>query len=97
VYPQLFVAFQIRHLVEHRNGRIDGTFIKRMSNRDGSPSSLWKNSTWGRAWPLKVNEKIPVEIEDVQSLATAATQGADAMASAFLQWPQRHLEHARNR
>ena len=36
LWPQIFAAFQVRHVIEHRNGRMDRAFVK-------SVNSVWRS------------------------------------------------------
>jgi hypothetical protein len=57
-WPQIYTAFEARHLVEHRDGRVDARF------RD-AVAQVWSNSSWGRRFRLEDLEKVVVEEEDV--------------------------------
>jgi hypothetical protein len=38
--PQIYSAFEVRHLIEHRRGRVDQRFIAKVASH-----VLWKNSS----------------------------------------------------
>jgi hypothetical protein len=52
------VAFEVRHLVEHCDGKPDSRFRDNVRNHRGG-------STWGRRQDLNAAEKVHVEDEDV--------------------------------
>jgi hypothetical protein len=54
LYPQIAVAFEIRHLAEHRDGKIDGQFQAHLRG-------LWVNSSWGARQNLEHLEKVVIE------------------------------------
>jgi hypothetical protein len=67
VWPQVETAFAVRHLIEHRDGRIDRAFRRTLS------APLWMNSSWGeRLGELtERHEKITVTEADLRATAEA--------------------------
>ncbi len=41
-WGQIHSAFEVRHLIEHRKGKVDGRFKTEVVSKN-----LWKNSSWG--------------------------------------------------
>jgi hypothetical protein len=76
-WPQIHVAFEIRHLVEHRDGTVDPTFRK-------SVAQLWDTSSWGHREQLDGLRKIRVEGEDVNATYEAMAHGAALLTQELL-------------
>jgi hypothetical protein len=71
---QIRSAFQVRHLIEHTNGRVDQLFkTKVISGTD------WTNSTWATLH-LRVKDKIPIRDEDFRKTFDAMIYAADLIA-----------------
>ena len=51
-WSQIVVAFEVRHLVEHRDGEPDNGFRERVGRH-------WRASTWGGRRDLESKEKVP--------------------------------------
>jgi hypothetical protein len=63
VWSQVFTAFQVRHLIEHRNGFIDENFRNAVK-------STWATSSWGKKLGDICNEqRITVTEEDLRDTA----------------------------
>ncbi len=45
-WSQICTAFAARHLVEHRDGKVDGRFREAVAG-------FWPNSSWGRRFSLE--------------------------------------------
>lgn len=69
-WPQIYTAFQARHLVEHRDGKVDGRFREAVRE-------VWSNSSWGRRLGLERLEKVVVEEEDVVATHDAMLNAAE--------------------
>jgi hypothetical protein len=78
-WPQIYTAFQARHLVEHRDGKVDGRFRE-------SVEQVWPNSSWGRRLGLEGLEKVVVEEEDVIATHDAMLNAAELLTNKALQW-----------
>jgi hypothetical protein len=55
-WPQIYTAFEVRHLVEHRDGRVDREFRTKLAKK-------WDQSSWGRRDSLEQLKKVPVRAE----------------------------------
>jgi hypothetical protein len=72
-WPQIRVAFQVRHLVEHRDGKVDSRF------RNAVGVKLWVASSWGRQ-PLEDLQKVRVEPTDVAATYEAMIAATELLA-----------------
>jgi hypothetical protein len=54
VWNQIHTAFEVRHLVEHRNGKVDSQFLNKVQ---------WKQSSW-HDFPVSEQAQIEVRRED---------------------------------
>lgn len=73
IWPQLSVAFQVRHLIEHRNGHIDDSFR-------AHSSKLWVASSWGRRLgDLRLHAKVNVTKDDLQATADLMLDALSAL------------------
>src|SRR5262249_12339645 len=57
-WPQIRVAFEVRHSIEHRDGKIDRMFRNNVA-------SVWSNSSWGQRQAIDQLEKVGVDAQDV--------------------------------
>ncbi len=81
VWPQIRSAFQVRHALEHNNGRIDSVFLDKVK------PGLWRNSSWGRRGePLETGGKPDVCGPDVQDTQAAMLQAVPVLASVMSDW-----------
>jgi hypothetical protein len=79
-WPQIYTAFEVRHLVEHRDGRIDREFVRKLA-------FMWIQSSWGkRGIPLEPLEKVPVEEEDVIETHKAMLEATGLLTAEVLRW-----------
>ena len=84
--PRSFLAFQVRHLIEHRNGRIDPQFR-------AIGQSLWKNSSWGqRITDLPARKKITVIESDLRETASAMGAALEALQAPCVALASRRAE-----
>lgn len=59
LWSQIQVAFQVRHIIEHRDGKIDGDFLANVR-------TFWGHSSWSeRNAPITARDRITVEESDV--------------------------------
>jgi hypothetical protein len=78
-WPQIYTAFEARHLVEHCDGRVDGKFRKAVAR-------FWPNSTWGRRLSLEGLEKMVVEEEDVIATLDTMLNATELLTNEVLRW-----------
>lgn len=78
LWPQIQVAFEVRHLVEHRDGRVDKEFRSKVRK-------VWSNSTWSRIDLERVN-KIIVEDRDVDRTHEAMVTACRTLTGGLLSW-----------
>jgi hypothetical protein len=78
-WPQILTTFEVRHLVEHRDGKVDNQFRR-------SVDSCWSRSTWGKRLSLEGLAKIEVEEEDVIETYTAMLDATDLLTNEVLRW-----------
>jgi hypothetical protein len=69
LWSQIHSAFEVRHLIEHRKGKVDQRFIEEVASH-----SLWKNSSWAN-FPL--GKQVPIQVREIDFEATC-----DAMVQA---------------
>ena len=85
-WSQIQLAFQVRHLIEHRDGRVDSDFRTHARK-------FWSNSSWGRRGSMPgVLERITVEEVDVACTYGAMREGARLITDALLLWDSRQPE-----
>lgn len=63
-WAQVKVAFEVRHLVEHRNGRVDDSFAR-------SVAPFWELSSWNRQTRPAVNDIVQVQAVDFEQTYAA--------------------------
>jgi hypothetical protein len=82
-WSQIKVAFEVRHLIEHRDGRVDSDFRAHVQK-------FWSNSSWGRRGRLPDRrERIIVEEEDVKYTFDAMRETARLLTDVLVQWDSR--------
>ena len=84
-WPQIYTAFEARHLVEHRDGKVDGRFREAVAG-------FWANSSWGRRLRLEGLEKVVVEEEDVIATLDAMLNATKLLTNELLRWSSRKAE-----
>ncbi len=83
VWPQIRTAFEVRHLIEHRNGRTDERFRKAVE-------SLWPRSSWGRRnAELQGEAQITVTESDLRATCDAMFLMLDSLRPACLEYDER--------
>jgi hypothetical protein len=83
-WPQIYTAFEVRHLVEHNDGKVDKKFRAKFR---GNLAGLWQRSTWGKREPsLERLEKVVVEEEDVIETYTAMLNATSLLTEEVLRW-----------
>ena len=78
-WPQICTAFEVRHLVEHRDGKVDQQFRTNLLE-------FWTHSSWGRRESLERLEKVVVEEEDVKETYTAMFKATGLITEEVLRW-----------
>jgi len=81
-WPQIYTAFEARHLVEHRDGKVDGRFRAAVAR-------FWPTSSWGKRLSLEGLEKVVVEEEDVIATYEAMLNATELLANEVLRWSSR--------
>jgi hypothetical protein len=82
-WSQIQVAFEVRHLIEHRDGRIDSEFRTHVRH-------FWPNSSWGRRGRLpSAPERITVDEADVVSTYEAMREAVRLVTDALVLWDSR--------
>ncbi len=80
LWSQICVAFEVRHLVEHLDGRVDAKFLRKVQK-------FWENSIWGKRSPsLDRLKRITVEEGDIESTYRAMREAASLLTDALVQW-----------
>lgn len=83
LWQQIKVAFEVRHLIEHRDGRVDVRFREHVK-------PYWEHSSWGRLEvELEQVARVPVDNEDVIVTYDAMRQAAEAFMDALVRWDAR--------
>lgn len=85
VWAQIATAFEVRHLIEHRNGLVDGSFR-------AAVGKFWPASTWGRRsdTPLAERERVHVTEGDLLETARAMTLALSALELLVRDLERRH-------
>jgi hypothetical protein len=79
-WSQIHSAFEVRHLVEHTNGRADDAFITEVY-----PSPLWRNSSWGDL-PLSIHAEIAIREVDFEKTFQAMIESVPILCKAVVEW-----------
>ncbi|HXM94203.1 MAG TPA: hypothetical protein VOA64_08120 [Candidatus Dormibacteraeota bacterium] len=84
-WPQIFTAFQVRHLVEHCDGKVDKTFRMKVDK-------FWRDSSWGRRQSQSLSElkKVVTEKEDVDETYAAMWESTELLSKEVLKWSSDH-------
>jgi hypothetical protein len=80
-WAQVRSAFEVRHLIEHANGRLDDDFLKKLED-DGPLRDAWQGSSWG-GLPLRPKAKVPIRDEDFEATLGAMLVAAGRIADAL--------------
>ena len=79
-WPQIQVAFQVRHLVEHSDGKVDKQFVANVKH-------TWRNSTWGQCGPsVTIGQKIGVNEQDVTATYEVMVEATTLLTQRLVQW-----------
>jgi hypothetical protein len=88
-WSQIQLAFEVRHLIEHRDGRVDPAFLVHVQN-------FWSNSSWGKRGGLPgTSERITVEEPDVGCTYEAMRQAARLLTDVLVQWDSKQCKPGR--
>jgi len=82
IWAQIFTAFQVRHLIEHRNGKADVSFKHKVAK-------LWRNTSWGERKPLESLVKIETTADDFCRTREAMSTAVPLVANALVEWDSR--------
>jgi hypothetical protein len=74
-WHQIYCAFELRHLIEHQNGRIDSRFKRKVNPH-------WRKSSWQDV-PLDVGAAIKIREVDFEQTFEAMLSGVDAIGGAI--------------
>jgi hypothetical protein len=81
LWCQIRSAFQLRHLIEHANGKVDEAYkSKVVCEKD------WQKSSWGQL-PLNVGDKIPIREDDFEATFATMDQAAQVIAGRLETFP----------
>ena len=75
LWSQIDSAFEVRHLIEHRKGKVDQCFLERVASH-----ALWKNSSWAD-FPLSIAAKIEVREKDFDATCAAMMQAGEIVTA----------------
>jgi len=78
VWAQIAVAFEVRNVIEHRDGKVDAKFRKTVRED-------WPKSTWGRVSVTEV-KKVTVEYDDVIAAFDAMLRATDLLTRSLVDW-----------
>jgi hypothetical protein len=81
-WPQIRTAFETRHLLEHRDGKVDAGFREVVAH-------YWPNSSWGGRLSLEGLERVAVEEEDVIATHDAMLNATELLTIELLRWSRR--------
>jgi len=81
-WQQINTAFEVRNLIEHRDGQADRHFRELLA-------SDWAISSWGARERLERLEKVVVEDEDVIQTYRAMLEATSLLTRAVLEWSAR--------
>jgi hypothetical protein len=75
LWAQIHSAFEVRHLIEHRNGRVDQRFIDEVASH-----ALWRKSSWS---DLPLANQAPVEVRagDFDATCAAMVRAAEIITA----------------
>jgi len=84
-WGQVQVAFQVRHLIEHLDGKVDDGFRRRVRE-------FWKESSWGKTHhELDTLVKVTVNEIDVACTYNAMRQAAHSLTDALILWDSKQI------
>ncbi len=75
LWPQINSAFEVRHLIEHRKGKVDQRFID-----DVASHALWKNSSWSDL-PLAKHASLQVRANDFDATCATMVRAAEIITA----------------
>ena len=78
-WPQVRVAFEVRHVIEHNFGRADHRFRE-------SVAVLWPNTSWSRHGALADISKVSVDEEDVVKTYGSMVAATNVLATTVGEW-----------
>jgi hypothetical protein len=78
-WPQILTAFGVRHLVEHRDGKVDHRFQEKVS-------AFWSSSSWGRRLRFDGLRKVDVQEEDVVETWSAMCEASGLITAELVRW-----------
>jgi hypothetical protein len=79
-WSQILVAFEVRHLVEHTNGKADSAFIEKVDT-----GGSWGQSSWVDL-PLQRGSKIPIRNSDFELTCQAMIEAVRLIGDALLRF-----------
>jgi hypothetical protein len=83
IWSQVFTAFQVRHLIEHRNGNIDHRFFS-------SVKQTWQSSSWGRrVKDLYKETKVTLTEDDLRETAKQMNRFVESLQDLCSQLAER--------
>jgi hypothetical protein len=74
-WGQIFCAFELRHLIEHRNGKVDPRFLKRVAGH-------WRTSSWADT-DLAEGKTVEIRQRDFDRTFDAMLISVNAIAAAL--------------
>jgi hypothetical protein len=75
LWPQIHSAFEVRHLIEHRKGKVDQLFIDEVVSH-----ALWRTSSWSDL-PLANQATVEVRATDFDATCTAMVHAAEIITA----------------
>jgi len=78
-WPQIFIAFEVRHLVEHRDGKVDHKFRRKVD-------PFWPQSSWGKRLRIDRLRKVDVQEEDVVETCSAMCEASNLITAELVRW-----------
>ena len=79
LWPQIEVSFQLRNLIEHRNGKVDRSFLSTVSE-------TWAMTSFGRSEIPPPGQQVELAVEDVSASYEAMRAAATIISSSLSNW-----------
>ncbi len=79
-WSQIRVAFAVRHLIEHRDGRVDARFKKAVGN------GRWLRSSWGERDSIDSIAKVRMKAVDVERTYDSMQAAVEQIGVALKKW-----------
>jgi len=85
-HSQIYCAFEVRHLIEHRNGKVDGRFKRNVAR-------CWRKSSWHDV-SLEKGSRLDIRQGDFDSTFEAMLHGVHAIGESVERYEPKKIDGA---